>query len=207
MDKAKQQMAAQKGAQTRRLKQQAQKDTQAVSTGGVVVSELALDSAAEYISTKLREDPPLLYTVQQCLVDGTLHTLLCGDGKAATSTPPSQRKLRGTCKRWKNLPQYACLAILEKISPKIVEWFWQQDAEVEFVPFLCYGLDVHRELYLPSKHHPEAWYLDSLVTACVWRHNQMGNRLASGMPRDTSYWTLDREQKALCLKVGDQIQH
>eukprot|EP00971_Amphidinium_carterae_P171007 3389014-Amphidinium_carterae.1 len=193
--------AAKKGVDTKRRLKEATSQAQAIAVSASVAKDTALEDAAAALMTELKKDPVLLFTVKGCLDNGTLSALLMGSGQT-TPAPTKRAMLRDSVRKWKDLPQYVFAEFASKVSPAVGEQ-WQNSAwgELDYIAIVCHALHVSAETAIDFKSYPAMKNTSVLVQCMIKRHEQMGSRIACGIPADMRYWFLDEEKTELVLRV------
>eukprot|EP00971_Amphidinium_carterae_P325978 6456570-Amphidinium_carterae.1 len=200
---SKQQLAAQKGVQTKKRLKQAQEGLQAVAAANQVFNQTSLDTVAEEVITELKKDRALLYNVRTALTNGTLAALLGDNEEGAANETPKKEMLRSTCRRTKDLPQKVVARIFATCSPSVYErWNANDFGDMDCHDVLCYGLHATRDTDLGWKQRPQLQEVSTFLQVCKSRYEQMGSRLDKGLPETLAYWKLDLENKGLTFAVN-----
>eukprot|EP00971_Amphidinium_carterae_P305730 6075810-Amphidinium_carterae.1 len=156
---------------------EADEKVKAIEVSASVASAEAVEGVAESVKAGLMKDPLLLYTVNGCMMNGTLRTLLMGGGgdEVQTRKKAVEKKLRASCRKWKDVPQFVAAAFFKMVAPAVTEKWeaWEFD-ELSHVQVLCHALAVTADTELEVSKFPALQVVDTFLRVCSWRYTQVG---------------------------------
>eukprot|EP00971_Amphidinium_carterae_P353004 6492794-Amphidinium_carterae.2 len=202
---SKHQLAALKGVETKKRLRQAQEGIQAVQEANKVFNETSLDTVAEEVMAELKKDRTLLYNVRIALANGTLSAILGENNEPTGKDKDKKEMLRSTCRKVKDLPQKIMGRFLKECAPEVHDlWNNGELGDFDMHDIYCYALHTTRDSDLGWRLHPSMQEITVFLSVLAWRYEQMGRRLAKGLPDTLDYWSLDTDNKTLVYTVNGE---
>ena len=164
-------------------------------------SDLALERELESLTTHLRANPSLLYSLSSYVRDGTLEALMNGTLSrpeiAAPAAKPAKDALKPKQKKWKHITEAQWKRVCIHLMPD-----WEQQALEPGQTFTEIGmvlLGVKADDNLPFMTYPWCTTWTELLKASKMRYDALGKRF-EGMDLSALFglWKITDDKKAKC---------